>query len=159
MKRKGSPDISSALVGKRQRLPPSLDEHEDISEFLQLSILKRDIKGGTKVLKNAKGKAKLAKGEVGGGSFQSMGKVPYPCSMHSISLISVLRSAPFAPAFLESPGIPDTHPNPTTFNTCSYKQSSKGSCRHGSHWLRKIFSIYGSSCSKAWCPSLNHIRC
>ena len=71
-KRKGSPDISSALVGKRQRLSPS-DEHQDISEFLQSSILKRDIKGGTKVLKNAKGKAKLAKGEVGGGSFQSMG--------------------------------------------------------------------------------------
>ena len=72
-KRKGSPDISSALVGKRQRLSPTLDEHQHISEFLQSSILKRDIKGGTKVLKNAKGKAKLAKGEVGGGSFQSMG--------------------------------------------------------------------------------------
>jgi ATP-dependent RNA helicase DDX54/DBP10 len=77
-KRKGSPDISSALVGKRQRLSPTLDEHQDISEFLQSSILKRDIKGGTKVVKNAKGKAKLAKGEVGGGSFQSMGHLPYP---------------------------------------------------------------------------------
>ena len=76
-KRKGSPDISSALVGKRQRLSPTLDEHKDISEFLQSSILKRDIKGGTKLIKNAKGKAKLAKGEVGGGSFQSMGQLPY----------------------------------------------------------------------------------
>lgn len=77
-KRKGSPpDISSALVGKRQRLSLT-DEHQDISEFLQSSILKRDIKGGTKVIKNAKGKAKLAKGEVGGGSFQSMGQSPYP---------------------------------------------------------------------------------
>jgi ATP-dependent RNA helicase DDX54/DBP10 len=73
-KRKGSPDISSALVGKRQRLSPS----DDIAEFIQSSILKRDIKGGTKIIKNAKGKAKLAKGEVGGGSFQSMGQSPYP---------------------------------------------------------------------------------
>ena len=77
-KRKSSPDISSALVGKRQRLSTALDEDQDISEFLQSSILKRDIKGGTKVIKNAKGKAKLAKGEVGGGSFQSMGYSPYP---------------------------------------------------------------------------------
>ena len=77
-KRKGSPDISSALVGKRQRLSPTLDGHQDISEFIQSSILKRDIKGGTKVIKNAKGKAKLAKGEVGGGSFQSMGQSLHP---------------------------------------------------------------------------------
>jgi ATP-dependent RNA helicase DDX54/DBP10 len=77
-KRKSSPDISSALVGKKQRLSTVLDEDQDISEFLQSSILKRDIKGGTKVIKNAKGKAKLAKGEVGGGSFQSMGYSLYP---------------------------------------------------------------------------------
>ena len=82
-KRKGSPDISSALVGKRQRLSPTLDGHQDISEFIQSSILKRDIKGGTKVIKNAKGKAKLAKGEVGGGSFQSMGQSSYPVQYNS----------------------------------------------------------------------------
>ena len=74
-KRGGSPDISSALIGKKQRI---LDEHEDISEFLRSSILKRDIKGGTKVIKNAKGKTKIAKGEVGGGSFQSMGQSLHP---------------------------------------------------------------------------------
>lgn len=73
-KRKGSPDISSALIGKKQRISPALDDHKDISDFLQSSILKRDIKGGTKVIKNAKGKAKMVKGEVGGGSFQSMGQ-------------------------------------------------------------------------------------
>ena len=72
-KREGSPDISSALIGKKQRLSPTLDDHQDISQLLQSSILKRDIKSGTKVIKNAKGKAKMAKGEVGGGSFQSMG--------------------------------------------------------------------------------------
>jgi hypothetical protein len=74
MKRKGSPDISSALIGKKQKLS---DDHQDISEFIKSSIIKRD---GIKVLKNAKGKAKI---EVGRGSFQSMGQSSYPI-VHSI---------------------------------------------------------------------------
>ena len=158
-KRKGSPDISSTLVGKKQRLSTALDEDQDISEFLQSSIVKRDIKSGTKVIKNAQGKAKLAKGEVGGGSFQSMGEIALFCPAHVISLISVQRSSPFTLAFADSPGIPNTYPNPTTFNACSSKQSSKRPRRHGTYWIREIFGIYGSPCPKAWCPSLDHIRC
>ncbi|KAH9054251.1 DEAD-domain-containing protein [Lactarius vividus] len=38
---------------------------------------RRNIKDGTELLKNTKGKKKLTKGEVGGGSFQSMGLFPW----------------------------------------------------------------------------------
>lgn len=70
-------DISSALVGKRPKLNHELepdDDNEELTQFLRASIAKRSIKDGTQVLKSSKGKAKIAKGEVGGGSFQSMGK-------------------------------------------------------------------------------------
>ena len=75
-------DISSALTGKQARREPrSLDDididdeddDEDLTNFIKTSITKRDVKEGTQVVKKAKGKAKVAKGEVGGGSFQSMG--------------------------------------------------------------------------------------
>lgn len=68
-------DISSALVGKRLKLSQGIDDEDDgLADFLQKSIAKRSVKEGTQVLKNAKGKGKISKGEVGGGSFQSMGK-------------------------------------------------------------------------------------
>lgn len=72
-------DISSALTGKRPKLdqlgPENIDDEddEDLNNFIKTSIAKRDVKEGTQVVKKAKGKAKVAKGEVGGGSFQSMG--------------------------------------------------------------------------------------
>jgi ATP-dependent RNA helicase DDX54/DBP10 len=71
-------DISSALTGKKRKLfeqPEDLedDDIEDFSRFVQESIVKRDIKNGTQVMKSIKGKQKVMKGEVGGGSFQSMG--------------------------------------------------------------------------------------
>lgn len=72
-------DISSALTGKKRKIaeqPNDLeddDDPEEFSRFLQESIAKRDIKEGTQVVKNIKGKQKVAKGEIGGGSFQSMG--------------------------------------------------------------------------------------
>ena len=49
------------------------DNEEDLEEIIRESISKRDMKGGTEMLKKTKGKAKIAKGEIGGGSFQSMG--------------------------------------------------------------------------------------
>lgn len=64
-------DISSAVTGKRPRL--NAEGEEDLADFIQASIAKRSIKEGTQLIKNSKGKSKLAKGEVGGGSFQSMG--------------------------------------------------------------------------------------
>ena len=69
-------DIAAALVPKRARRELSDDDGTDddaLRDFIQASISKRDVKAGTLVVKNAKGKAKVAKGEVGGGSFQSMG--------------------------------------------------------------------------------------
>jgi ATP-dependent RNA helicase DDX54/DBP10 len=72
-------DISSALTGKRPRREPrpvdDIDDEddEDLNNFIKATISKRDVKEGTQVVKKAKGKAKVAKGEVGGGSFQSMG--------------------------------------------------------------------------------------
>lgn len=70
-------DISSALAGKKR---PKLtddrdlgDEDEALHQIIRNATLKRDVKGGTDIVKKAKGKSKLTKGEVGGGSFQSMG--------------------------------------------------------------------------------------
>ncbi|KIY50342.1 DEAD-domain-containing protein [Fistulina hepatica ATCC 64428] len=78
-------DIFSALTGqKRARIDsrssahdssPELDDDE-LSKLIKESISKRDVKQGTEVIKKTKGKVKIAKGEVGGGSFQSMGLHP-----------------------------------------------------------------------------------
>jgi ATP-dependent RNA helicase DDX54/DBP10 len=72
-------DISSALAGGSVGKPGGkgnihVDDSDDgLQEMIRSSITKRDVKGGTAVLKKTKGNTKIAKGEVGGGSFQSMG--------------------------------------------------------------------------------------
>ena len=74
-------DISSALAGPGNLKKPKLsqkrteedEEDEDLESFIREATKKRDIKDGTKLLKKTKGRTKLVKGEVGGGSFQSMG--------------------------------------------------------------------------------------
>lgn len=70
-------DISSALLGrKEQARRPEVeadDDDDQLQELIRDSISKRNVKGGTELLKKTKGKAKIMKGEVGGGSFQSMG--------------------------------------------------------------------------------------
>jgi ATP-dependent RNA helicase DDX54/DBP10 len=66
-------DISSALTGKRQKVDVQVADDEELVQFIQSSIAKRSVKEGTQILKNSKGKSKAARGEVGGGSFQSMG--------------------------------------------------------------------------------------
>lgn len=68
-------DISSALTGKKKArtIQQGEDSDDELNDLIQKSIAKRDIKGGTDVVKKAKGKSKLTKGELGGGSFQSMG--------------------------------------------------------------------------------------
>lgn len=72
-------DISSALTGKKPRRavreesePETDGDAEDLHDIIQKSISKRNMRGGTELLKKTKGK-KIVKGEVGGGSFQSMG--------------------------------------------------------------------------------------
>ncbi|KAF9227328.1 DEAD-domain-containing protein [Gyrodon lividus] len=72
-------DISSALTGKRTRKElvtgPNTEDDDDLEEFIHDSIAKRNVKGGTEMLKKIKSKGK-GKGDVGGGSFQSMGLNP-----------------------------------------------------------------------------------
>ncbi|KAI0699545.1 DEAD-domain-containing protein [Cytidiella melzeri] len=91
-------DIYSALTGQRSKkskhtvdIPEdgSKDEVEEdddreLGDIIKDSISKRNVKGGTELLKKTKGKAKIAKGEVGGGSFQSMGL--YPWLLRSLTL-------------------------------------------------------------------------
>ena len=83
-------DISSALVGNGQRKQEwhersvfhedgdgdSQSEQEDdgILDIIHDSTTRRNIKDGTQLIKKIKGRSKIAKGEVGGGSFQSMGE-------------------------------------------------------------------------------------
>jgi ATP-dependent RNA helicase DDX54/DBP10 len=72
-------DISLALLGKRPKFSQQAesDSDDDLSNFIQTSIAERSIKEGTRIVKKAIGKEKVSKGEVGGGSFQSMGKWPF----------------------------------------------------------------------------------
>ncbi|XP_006461117.1 hypothetical protein AGABI2DRAFT_118043 [Agaricus bisporus var. bisporus H97] len=83
-------DISSALTGKKRRLSRPAndweedDDPEDFSRFIRESIVKRDTKEGTQMVKKLKGKQKVVKGEVGGGSFQSMGL--HPSLLRSLTL-------------------------------------------------------------------------
>ncbi|KAI9458545.1 ATP-dependent RNA helicase DBP10 [Russula earlei] len=82
-------DISSALAQKGKA--PGLlsqddgtDDDMELEEMIRNSISRRNVKNGTELLKNTKGKKKLARGELGGGSFQSMGLFPW--LLRSLSL-------------------------------------------------------------------------
>ncbi|KIJ39871.1 hypothetical protein M422DRAFT_230441 [Sphaerobolus stellatus SS14] len=67
----GEVDISSMLMGVQH----GASDNEDDEDFIRESMSKQNIKTGTELIKKAKGK-KISKGEVGGGSFQSMGLLP-----------------------------------------------------------------------------------
>lgn len=75
-------DLSSTLtrkpLSKKGKGPlishkDDVDDDTELEEMIRRSITRRNVKDGTEVLKNTKGKKRLTKGEVGGGSFQSMG--------------------------------------------------------------------------------------
>jgi ATP-dependent RNA helicase DDX54/DBP10 len=75
-------DLSSTLTrkplskkGKGPLIPreDDVDDDTELEEMIRRSITRRNVKDGTELLKNTKGKKRLTKGEVGGGSFQSMG--------------------------------------------------------------------------------------
>lgn len=92
LKRKRSPDdedldIASALTGTRnmqllfnQENNDDDDDDDGLGEFIHDAIAKRDVKGGTHLLKKIKSKGN-AKGDVGGGSFQSMGLYTTPTAI------------------------------------------------------------------------------
>ena len=52
----------------------AVEDSDDDAQFIQRAIEKHNKKGGTEITKAVNAKGKLAKGAVGGGSFQSMGK-------------------------------------------------------------------------------------
>ena len=70
-------DIAPALTFTGSRAMDTDDEQLD--EFIHDAIVKRDVKGGTHMLRKIKGKGN-GKGDVGGGSFQSMGRYSTPSS-------------------------------------------------------------------------------
>ncbi|PFH51505.1 hypothetical protein AMATHDRAFT_2962 [Amanita thiersii Skay4041] len=84
----------------------SLD-HDDhvLRELIHSSLAKRDTKSGTILIKKAKGKANLTKGELGGGSFQSMGL--HPSLLRSLTLQGYRIPTPIQrlaiPALLANP--------------------------------------------------------
>lgn len=91
-------DISSALTGKKKTKYATIEEDgnvsdegdfEELEDLIRQSVAKRDKKEGTKLLKKTKGKTNITKGEVGGGSFQSMGM----CKLFAVSqsLIAVYQ--------------------------------------------------------------------
>ncbi|KAJ3539199.1 hypothetical protein NMY22_g4845 [Coprinellus aureogranulatus] len=98
-------DISSALTGKRRKVQTSTqddggeEDDEELAKFLKDSIAKRDVKEGTQVLKKAKGKGKVGKGEVGGGL--------HPSLLRSLTLQGYRIPTPIQrlsiPALLENP--------------------------------------------------------
>ncbi|KAF7321363.1 ATP-dependent RNA helicase DBP10 [Mycena kentingensis (nom. inval.)] len=104
-------DISTALTSKRRREDDTdddddVDDEHELGEFIRTSIAKRNVKDGTELLKKTKGnKGKLAKGEVGGGSFQSMGL--HPSLLRSLTLQGYRIPTPIQrlaiPALLDNP--------------------------------------------------------
>lgn len=73
------PDIFAALTGQKKRRTSgpeeqSSEDDEDLQEIIRQATTKRHIREGTEVVKKTKGKTKVTKGEIGGGSFQSMGE-------------------------------------------------------------------------------------
>ncbi|KAF7315632.1 ATP-dependent RNA helicase DBP10 [Mycena indigotica] len=100
-----SVDIFSALTSKRRKSESEDDDEDELGEFIRTSITKRDIKQGTDIVKKAKGKGKLVKGEVGGGSFQSMGL--HPPLLRSLTLQGYRIPTPIQrlsiPALLDNP--------------------------------------------------------
>ncbi|QRV93891.1 DEAD/DEAH box helicase [Ceratobasidium sp. AG-Ba] len=71
-------DIFDSLASSKASKSKSAtaEESDDDVQFIQQAIEKRNKKGGTEVTKAVNAKGKLAKGAVGGGSFQSMGLNP-----------------------------------------------------------------------------------
>lgn len=78
-------DIASALTGT-QLTPDRDDDDDELGDFIQDAIAKRNVKGGTDLLKKINNK-KSKNGDVGGGSFQSMGQF----NTQSLSILSLVR--------------------------------------------------------------------
>lgn len=152
-------DVSSALTGKRPKITKPMEDgdEDDIGEFIQASIAKRSTKEGTIIVKKAKGKEKVNKGEVGGGSFQSMGEFIRLGSNFTSSNRNC-RFIPLLIALANFTRISDTNTHSKIFDTCSPCKSSERSRRNGSNWFWKIFSFPRSASPTSWWSSFNYFR-
>ena len=140
------PDIFAALTDQKKRRisgeKTSESDEEDLQEIIRQATMKRDVKEGAQVVKKAKGKTKVAKGEVGGGSFQSMGECNPPLPTLSGALRPPLRFTPGPVTFFDTTGVQGTDAYSAAFDSSPPCRSSPGSCRDGSHRLREIPRIH-----------------
>ena len=118
-------DISSALTQRRVALQKGkanddTDDDTEFEEMIRNSISRRNVKDGTELMKNTKGKKKIAKGELGGGSFQSMGDHIFLSLLRTIaSSRCCFRAFPMDSALPDAARFPYTHSYPATFHPCS----------------------------------------
>ena len=81
-------DVFTSLTGAKKQ-PVSLEEDgDDDEELIRETMAKKLAKDGTALLKKMKGKTKMVKGEIGGGSFQSMGKIILESHFHYLNFYS-----------------------------------------------------------------------
>ena len=160
----GDIDIASALTATH---PADGDGDGDgdgddgLDEFIHDAIVRRNVKGGTDLLRKIKSRGN-GKGDVGGGSFQSMGRCYTPPS----SILSHTSRPPSVSASCAYPaGIPYADTDPACSHplaSCSSPTRSRG---HGAHGLRKDPRIHdppGTTprwppCPCLWCTR-NHPR-
>ena len=120
-------DISSALTQRKSGLQKNrgplapreddIDDDTDLEDMIRNSISRRNVKDGTELLKNTKGKKKLTKGEVGGGSFQSMGTTVLSLSLFVLCILQLLscRTLPLDFTFPDTTRFPHTYSYSATF--------------------------------------------
>ena len=156
-------DISSALINKRVKTLLSVqekdddDDDDDLADFIQSSIAKRFVKEGAQVVKKAKGKKKITKGEVGGGSFQSMGRFLASFRKAAFSVTTCRLASIFAQVSYTS-RVQNTYTYPKNGYTGPSHESSKGPCWHGSYWFRKVSCFSSPSRPAFGRPTLNVFR-
>ena len=150
-------DISSALTTKKIKTTQSEDDEDDLADFIRSSIAKRSMKEGTKIVKKSKGKDKMAKGEVGGGSFQSMGGFKINLRLEIFfEILLYCRFTPIPPPLPYSPRLQTPHSNPTPLHPSSPRQPPTRSRRYGKNRFRQISRLPRSARSSSWWKALVH---
>ena len=151
-------DISPALTGDKTRIvePDDSDDEDELADFIRSSIAKRSIKEGTRIVKKSKGKVQISKGEVGGGSFQSMGMFKQ-ISNSFIRLHGTTRSSSISPPLPNPSRLQTTYSNPTSFNSIASHQPSTRPRRNGTHRLREISRLPRSARATSRREALIHI--
>ncbi len=110
---------TSYVKGKGPLVPreDNMDDDTELEEMIRHSITRRNVKDGTELLKKTKGKKGLTKGQVGGGSFQSMGMSPTsPNENRTESITQILRAFPLDFTHSHFPRLPCAHSYPAPFH-------------------------------------------